>query len=443
MLTKFCSCASHAYTHSNWLVLAIVSIGGTPVPTRAQTLTSLTLLEAKAAARRTSPELRAAREGVIAARGRERQAGVRQNPTFAFGREQSSGGGQSNSQNIAWLELPFEPSGLRSARRDAAAARREAAEARVTVAESQLDFEVTRAYAVALAADRRAALSEQATAAFTEALRVSERRYAAGDLSGYANRRLKLESARYATLRSEASLAQRSARTELASLVAPDANAIGPLGLTLADSLTLQISMSGSDSLLSVALRSRGELRVAILEAEAAAADARLAVRERTPVPLLSAGLKTERLSISSAASQGLKGFAAGFAIPLPLWDRRVGAIEAADADSRQRAAEIELQRRRIAREVAEAFDAYRAADAQIALLAPQLGVESRAALRAAQVAYAEGEITLAEWLDAVRAYREAEASFVALQAELMIRHAALNRAIGAPSPATLTGSDR
>jgi len=58
---------------------------------------------------------------------------------------------------------------------------------------------------------------------------------------------------------------------------------------------------------------------------------------------------------------------------------------------------------------------------------------ESAAALRAAQVAYDEGEISLAEWLDAVRAYQEAEVSYATLRAESLIRRAALERAIGAP----------
>ncbi len=413
---------------------------GTPRRAVGQNPAPLTLIEARASARRASAELIAAREAVAAARGRERQAGAYQNPTFAFNREQASGGGQSSAQNIAQLDQAIETGGLRSTRRDAATARRQATEGRLAAAEAQLDFDVTRAYATALAADRRAALADQATIAFNEALRVSERRFAAGDLSGYANRRLKLEAARYAILRAEAVLAQRAAHTGLASLVAPAIDAIGPLAFALTDTLSSPRTTLGADSLLAVALRSRGELRAAELDAQAAAADARLAARERTPVPVLSAGVKTERQTSGSGAAQGLTGFIAGITLPIPVWDRRVGAIEAAGAESRRRAAEVEALRRRIAREVAEALDAYRAAEAQRALLAPQLGAESIAALRAAQVAYAEGEIPLVEWLDAVRAYREAEASFASLQAEVMIRRAALDRVVGA---APLTGFER
>ncbi len=423
----------------------------------AQAAPALTLEAARAAARRHSPDLVAAREMVNAARGLERQAGAHPNPVFTFSREQASGDEQSTAQNIALLEQPLERGALRSARLDAARVRREAADVRVAIAEASLDFEVTRSYALALAADRRAALADQATTAFTEALRVSARRLAAGDLSGYANRRLKLEAARYAALRAEAILARRVARTELASLVASGDDAVDASNLVLADSLGARGATPSGDSLLAVALRSRGELRAAELDALAAAADARLVARERTPTPVLSAGLKSERMGVAGAPSQGLTGFVAGLSLPIPLWDRRGGAIDAADAESRRRAAEVAGLRRRIAREIADAYDAYRAADAQLAMLAPQLGGESRAALGAAQVAYAEGEITLVEWLDAVRAYREAEASFATLQADVIIRRATLERAVGAPllpvtlplnptpgdSPATSTGLDR
>lgn len=399
---------------------------------------ALTMAEARAAARRVSPELVVARAAVAAAFGRERQAGAYPNPTLALNREQTSGGGQSNSQNIAALDQPIELPGLRSARRDAAAARRGAAEARIEMIAAQLDFDVTRAYALALAADRRIALADQASTAFAEALRVSERRLAEGDVSGYANRRLKLEAARHATLRAEAVLAQQSARVALASLVLPEASELRSRDMRLSDALAAVRVDVASDSLLTLALRSRAELRVATLEADAAAADARLTVRERTPMPSLSAGIKTEQVSTASGASQGLRGLVAGVSIPLPVWDRRAGAIHAADAETRRRSAEIEVQRRRIVREVADAEDAYRSIGAQIALLVPHLGFESAASLRAVQLAYAEGEITLLEWLDAVRAYREAEAIHATLQAELIIRRAALDRAVGTP-----TGSDR
>lgn len=89
--------------------------------------------------------------------------------------------------------------------------------------------------------------------------------------------------------------------------------------------------------------------------------------------------------------------------------------------------------RRRVAREVLDARDALRAAEEQRAALAPYVGEDSRVAVRAVQASYAEGEITLVEWLDAIRAYQDAESTYVTLQAEVAIRRAALSRAVGTP----------
>ncbi|MGZ8378006.1 MAG: TolC family protein [Gemmatirosa sp.] len=421
-----------------------------PHRARAQGPAPLTLPTALDAARRSSPDLRAAREAVAAAAGRERQAGAFPNPTLAYGREQTSRGGQTNAQDIAQLEQPLEIGGQRTARREAARLRREAAQARLAAAQAQLDFDVARAYALAVGADRRAALAEQSVAAFLEAQRVSDRRLAAGDVSGYAARRLRLEAARYAATRAAAALDQRSTRVTLASLMG--------LPGTAADSLTLPTAMvdvsegAGAvaalwtaplDSLVRVAERGRAELRVAASDAAAAAAEARRAARERVPVPVLSAGYKGERVAGTGApgaagSTSGFSGFVAGLSVPLPFFDRRAGAVDAAEAEARRVGAETDVVRRRVAREVAEAAAALAAVEAQRAALAPHLGDDARIAVRAVQASYAEGEITLVEWLDAVRAYQDAESTYATLQAEVAVRRAALARAIGLPVGAPL-----
>jgi outer membrane protein, heavy metal efflux system len=420
------------------LALLAVLLGGLPRALPAQqpgTHAPLTLPAARAAARQASPDLRAAREAVAAAAARERQAAALPNPTLAYGREQTSRGGQRNAQDVAQLEQPLEIGGQRGVRREAARLRGAAAAARLAVAEAQLDFDVARAYATAVAAERRATLAEQAAGAFTDAERVSDRRLAAGDVSGYAARRLRLEAARYASLRAEAALARRTARIALASLIGARADTLA-LPLTLGDSaVRAASSLPDADSLRAVAVRSRAELRAAVLEADAAAAEARLAARERIPSPTLAAGYKHERVEDGVTGSSGasLSGFVAGISLPLPLFDRRQGAVEAATAETRRRQAETDALRVRVAREVDEAAESLRAVEAQVAALAPELGEGSRSAMRAVQAAYAEGEITLVEWLDAVRAYQEAESSYATLQAEAAVRRAALERAVGTP----------
>ncbi|MBA3894592.1 MAG: TolC family protein [Gemmatimonadales bacterium] len=415
-------CVASCVAGALWLFPG--SVAGQEAPR----LHRLALAQARELARRSSPEIAAARHALAAAAGRERQAGAWPNPTIAYSREQTSRDGESSAQDIVSLEQPLEVGGQRGARRAAAGFARSAAEARVASAAAEVDLEVARTYAAAVAAGRRAILAEEAAGAFARAVRTSEARLASGDVSGYQNRRLALEAARYSAFRLEALVARDSALRTLISLtgLADSAGTAAPFELT--DTLIPAPLTLSADSLAGLALSHRPELRARRLEANAGAADARLAAAERIPTPLVSAGYKHER----PAGAGSLGGFVAGISLPLALWDRRGGAVSAARAEAARRSTEVEALERQTAREVGVAFTAHQALADQLALLSAQLGSSAATALQAAEVAHREGEIGLLEWLDSVRAYQEAEASYATLWAEYIARRAALERATGA-----------
>ncbi len=422
------ACARFAATS----LLAATSLS---VPLHAQS--TVTLTDVLALARQRSPDLRAAQEAVLAAAALERQAGAFANPTLAYGREQTSRGGQSNAQNILQLEQPLELGSLRGARRDAAHARREAAEARLLQTRIRLDADVARAYAAAIGAVQRARLADQFATVVTEAQRVSDERLAAGDVSGYAARRLRLEAARFAASRATATLDVRNARIALVSLIGDAWSTADSLRLPgnfgdVTSTLTrvtpgVDIAL---DSLVRQAGRARTELHIARLDVAANQADARVASMSRVPVPVLSAGHKDER---SAGSPGGFTGFVAGIAIPLAVFDRRQGAVAAADATSRASIAAVDAVMRRVTLDVTSAFDALRSTEMQRKTLAPYMGDDARRALEAVQASYAEGELTLVEWLDALRAYQDAQSTYVTLETEVAIRRATLAQALGLP----------
>lgn len=394
----------------------------------ATTQTRLTLTEARALAERVSPEIAAARAAVRAAEGRTRQAGAFPNPVASYSREQTSGDGTRNAQDIIAFEQQLELGGQRSARRAAAGAFRAAAEARLDASRAQIGFDVARAYAQAVAADRRAALTKEAAQIFTEAGRVGRERLAAGDMSGYEHRRIRLEAARYAALEAEAQMIRANARRALATLLsAPNLN-VEPGSLVLTDSLMPGRLPLPVDSLVTLALMQRPELLAVQREAGAARAEARLARAERIPTPTLGAGYKHER----APGGTSLGGFVAQISLPLPIWDRRGGAVQAADAEGERRQADIETVRRRTEREVRDAYESSQALATQLEVLGERLDQDARTGLRAAQVAYGEGETSLVAWLDAVRAYQEAEATHVTIWAEYIARRAELEHTTGA-----------
>jgi cobalt-zinc-cadmium efflux system outer membrane protein len=409
-----------------WTLCVLLASGATASTLNGQVLS---LDEARIRAIQVSPGLLAGRADVDAAAARARQAGAFPNPVLSYGREQTSGAGVTNWQNIALLEQRLDFSGQRGAMRAAADLRREAASARLGAREADLAYEVTRAYATAVAADQRSAGARDAAEAFVRAQRVTAARLAGGDISGYASRRIGLEAARYATLRAEAELQRRTARLALAALLGMNADSGLMLELRFDDALETPPAELPLDSLSALALRARQEIRATRAEAEASAADARARRREVFPGPVAGLGFKNELIAGEDFTASG---FVLQLSVPVPLWDRRRAAASAFEAERRVHLAEADRLGRDIVRDVATAWAAMRALREQIEVIRPQLGEASRAALRAAEAAYAEGEISLVEWLDAVRAYQEAESSFATLQAEYVIQRAALERAVGA-----------
>jgi cobalt-zinc-cadmium efflux system outer membrane protein len=389
----------------------------------------LTLDSAKTLARGVNAELRASTEAVIAARARERQSHALPNPSFSYGREQTSNIALRNSQDIAQLEQPLEVSGQRGARIRVASARTQAAEARRAAIGKQLDFDVSHAFIRLTTATLQSRLVDSATVIYEEAERVILARLAAGDASGYSARRLRLEAARYASKRAEVALSLRAAKVGLASL----------LGAPTADISVIRTesafgALPTVDSLVAIAIRSREEVVAAEQEASALGAETQLVRAERIPVPTLSAGYKGENVRDGRDASPNrLNGFVAGISLPLPLFDRKAALSEASTAEARQALAAIDKIKREIDREVRLAFDALQSVEEQIRALTPHLGPEAALAMRAVQVSYSEGEISLVEWLDAVRTYQESEATMITMQADAAIRRAALERAVGSP----------
>ena len=414
------------------LILFIIELFARVAAAQSGTTTQrrvLTLTEARTLAEQASPEIAAAHAAVRAAGGRTRQAGAFPNPVASYSHEQTSGAGAGNAQDIITLEQALELGGQRGARRAAAGQLFAAAEARLSAARAQLGFDVTRAYAQAVAADQKAALAYQAGQVFTEAGRVGRERLAAGDMSGYEHRRIRLEAVRYSVLEAEAGMIRANARRALGTLLSVPDHPIQPDALALTDTLVPAPISFAVDSLVTLALAQRPELLAIEREADAARAEARLARAERIPTPALGGGYKRERI----AGGSSFGGFVAQLSIPLPFWDRRGGAVQAADGEAERRRAEIAALRRRTEREVRDAYESSQALATQLAALGDRLTEDAGPGLRAAQAAYREGETSLVEWLDAVRAYQEAQSSYATLRSEYTIQRGTLERVIGIP----------
>ncbi|KAA0220228.1 hypothetical protein EDS67_29865, partial [candidate division KSB1 bacterium] len=118
---------------------------------------------------------------------------------------------------------------------------------------------------------------------------------------------------------------------------------------------------------------------------------------QRLPQASVSAGYKKQVDDFKGAVVQVNLGF--------PLFDRNQGEVRSARAAHEQQITATGLLEKQIALEVRQAYDRYRLYGE---LLDARAVEQPESVLLIAQFSYAEGEMSLIELLDGVRAYSEA-----------------------------------
>jgi cobalt-zinc-cadmium efflux system outer membrane protein len=377
-------------------------------------------------------ELRLARSRAAEARGLARQARAFPNPIADVTREPLSRGDQSYSETYLTLSQRFEVSGERGARGEASDWLLVAAQALVRADSARLAFMVKRAFIQAGMAEDHLAVTEQAVEVFRVGERNAAIREAEGDISVYDLQRLRIERMRYENLMAEADLTASAARRTLALLILPDRGGVsGTARLEIGPGERVETSLD--ESVLNLALEAyeafegavsrRPEVEAADAEVLAAQAGARVARAVRIPDITATGGYKRQ--------SDGFSGAFLGLSVPLPLFDRRSGQIEASGA--RVGAAEERrvLTRRRIEADLRNAIESYRSLRDRRIFLEDNRLAGSPNILEIAQVAYDAGEMTLVELLDAAEALRDARMAEARLGADLLIALYDLERALG------------
>lgn len=365
-------------------------------------------------------ELRLARAEAVEAAALARQAAAHPNPTVTGTHEILGRGERNYSETYLNLNQRLEWPATRSARVEAAARAAAAATARLAADSARLAFEVKQAYTEAARAEQVERVLRRVTEVFRTGERTAVERYAAGDISLYDRRRIAVERARYETRLAEAALDAAAARRRLALLVAPTGDA---LQFAPTDTLAGMPPVIAAEQALPLAQSRRSEVAAAQAAAEAARAAESVIRRERIPDLTATAGYKTQ--------SDGLTGAFLGLSIPLPVLDRRGGAIEAAGARVTAAESRLSLVRRQVENDVRRALETYAALMRRAALLETTILAEAADLLDIARVAYAEGEMELIDLLDAAEALWEAQTSEARLRADLWTGYYDVERAVG------------
>jgi outer membrane protein, heavy metal efflux system len=409
------------------LVAAVHSASDLPAQATAvapDTIRRISLGEAVRRLESHNLELRLAREEAAAAEARIAGAGVLPNPDLSATREQLSGdaGGYHETTLQVGQTLPL--GGRRGLRREAARQMAEAARARLEGARLRLAFEVHSAYLRAAASEADLSALAETTDVFRRVEESGRSRLAEGDISRFDQSRLQIERARYETLLARARLALAGASRELTLLIAPDS--VGSRTMVLPSErlgeLAAVAPVADPETAL---LEAAGRADVRAAEAEVEAAEAALTLQRRLRVPdvTLSGGYKHQ--------ADGYRGAVVGVSVPLPLWDRNRGGVAEAEANLAAARTRREMAFRGAEGEIRRTWEARRSLEERMRVIGETLLPESAGLLETARLAYAEGEMTLVELLDAADAYRGARESVTALLAEYLNATYEMERATG------------
>jgi len=377
-------------------VACCLALLGAPARASAQAPVSrLTLPEALSLADTANPTVRAKEFEVQAVGAGEVTAALRPNPTANFLAEQFGSGNVATTQYTFSVGQPIELGGKRQRRIDSAKAATKVTGFELADLKRQLVFQVKKSFSDILVAREALALAEQNLTALDELERVHRFRAEKGDISGLELLRIEVE--RFAFERDTADARQALGAAKIAlrtaigqERVAEQFEVVGELALP-------EISKSRSE-LYRMALDARPDLRAAQAAREKASADIHLAKANAW-------WDVTPQIEYQRIGPDNTIGF--GFSLPIKLFDRNQGEIARTQAEARRAEATREALLAQALAEVDIALAAVTTERAKVALLRDTYLPKIKQARDTVEFAYKRGGVTLLDYLDAQRTYRE------------------------------------
>ena len=371
-----------------------------------------------------NPLVAAEKEKLQMAGGRLRQAPVWENPTVNFTQEGYPVGRPESTfddqEFLLWASQEFELGGQRGKRRDLAQLELDAENARYLDFLRRKRLAVSRLFVTVYFASRSRESLQRGLEGYSQILETHSRRYEMGEVSGLAQMKIEAEELGYVIQLSRAQREFQSAWNELASMIVWDE---GPVpGFSIDGSPPTDLP--DSSVFVSRALASRPDLKQQQIEAQAA--EAALKVEKAKNIPNLNLGGGFKR-------DFGQNSFFVGVQLPLPLWDRRQGAIAEKLASSHRQRMLSDWKTTWIRYEVERAYAIYsRLLDTSRRLNADFLQKLDRI-VDITSLSYQEGEAGILEYLDALRTRRETSLEQVQLLEELHIARLELEASVGIP----------
>jgi len=354
----------------------------------------LTLEEAVMLATRENTTIRAKAFERQATAAQEITAALRPNPTASFSAEQLASRPVEPQYTVA-VEQTIETGGKRQRRIAAARAATRVVDFEVDDTRRQIATQVKKAFTDALLAQALLALANQNLQTIDEVERLQRLRAAKGDIAELELTRLQVQRFAFERDAADAAQALQAAKISLRTLVGPETVAED---VTLIGDLAYRDRVLERESLLRQALARRPDLRAA--EATRQRAQAEVALARANASWDLTPQLQYQRIGSDNTLGVGLS-------IPLRLFDRNQGEIARSRAEIQHTDALLEAAVIQIRADVATALSQIQAARQKVSLLQDTYLPKAQRARETVAYAYRHGGLSLLDFLDAERTYRE------------------------------------
>ena len=355
--------------------------------------TRLTLDDALRLAERENPTLRAKRFELDVTRAGEITAGLRPNPSASYTAEKF---GASAQEYTVTLGQTLELGGKRARRLDSARAATRVTRLEVDDVRRQVLSQVKKTFTDVLVARATLALAEQNLKTLDDVERIQRFRAERGDISELELTRIQLQ--RFAFERDAADARQAIAATIIALRalvgavsVAPDVEVIGDLGFR-------DVGVS-RDEAVQRALGARPDLQAAEAARDKAKADVALA-RANAKWDI------TPQLEYKRTDTND-NTFGFGFSLPLRVFDRNQGEIARTQAEVERVTAQRDATIAQIVSEIETALSAVTTLRQRVESLRNVYLPKAQQARNTVEFAYRRGGVSLLDFLDAQRTYRE------------------------------------
>lgn len=388
---------------------------------------ALTLRDALDLLSQRSPAIFAEAQSLPAAKAQLQTAGRLNNPVFTANSESypafsgTPGAFLNNQELSGTIGQTILTAGKRRKRVDVAKQALLVAGSDLQNFKRQLAMELRQRYWTAALAAAQARLARVMLSQFDDTLRLNETRFQQGEISGLERTRLQTERLRFWNDSQQADLDLQNAKSAILELLA------APQGtrFDVVDPLPTHVLQLPVGELIQQAVASRPDL-----EAQRQA----LTQQQREVSYQKSLAVPDVTVAAGYKRNFGVDSPVLNVQVPLPIFNRNQGGIDAAEAQRERQRQLIEKQRLQVEREVKQASDTLSTQQRRAQEISGTYAPQAQKALDIAVESYRLGSLDLLQLLDAERVYRDTQRTANQANFDLRIAESSLEAAIGKES---------